>query len=140
MAGANPYIKPVQLKLPDKPYKIRFISEETKEETVVEVNPGELPYDNMGVPGSILDTAMENGIELDHSCGGVVACSTCHVIVKQGFDTCNEKTDDEEDMLDSAPGLTPESRLGCQCVPDGSTDVVVQIPAWNRNAVKEGHH
>jgi 2Fe-2S ferredoxin len=74
---------------------------------------------------------------LDHACGGVVACSTCHVIVREGLDSCNESTEAEEDMLDNAPGLTQQSRLGCQCVPDGTKDLVVEIPEWNRNYAKE---
>ena len=53
--------------------------------------------------------------------------------------SCNESTDDEQDMLDEARGLTIESRLGCQCVPNGTQDLVVEIPAWSRNMVKEGH-
>ena len=51
-----------------------------------------------------------------------------------------EASEDEEDQLDNAPGLEPESRLGCQCVPDGTKDVVVEIPDWNRNLVREDHH
>ena len=61
-------------------------------------------------------------------------------IVREGLETCNETSEDEEDMLDEAPGLTPNSRLACQCVPDGSKDLVVEIPAWNRNMVKEAAH
>ncbi len=60
---------------------------------------------------------------LDHACGGVCACSTCHVIVKEGLESCNEATDAEFDELDEAPGITPKSRLGCQTVPDGTTDI-----------------
>jgi 2Fe-2S ferredoxin len=61
------------------------------------------------------------------------------VILREGSQSCNEPTDDELDMLDQAPGLEPESRLGCQAVPDGSCDVVIEIPDWNRNLVKEDH-
>ena len=84
-------------------------------------------------------TALSAGIEIDHSCGGVCACSTCHIVVRQGLDSCNEATDDEEDMLDLAPGLELQSRLACQCVPDGSQDMIVEIPEWNRNLVSETH-
>jgi len=73
------------------------------------------------------------------ACGGVCACSTCHVVVKQGLESIPEATDDENDQLDNAPGLTPQSRLSCQSVPDGSVDLVVEIPSWNRNLVKEDH-
>ena len=57
----------------------------------------------------------------------------------QGLETCNEATDDEFDQLDEAPGLTTKSRLGCQTVPDGSQDVVIEIPEWNRNYSREEH-
>ena len=92
-----------------------------------------------GLPGSILNLALDAGIEMDHSCGGVCACSTCHIIVRQGIDSCNEANEDEEDMLDLAPGLHPNSRLACQCVPDGSKSIIVEIPDWNRNLVSEDH-
>ncbi|GIT06584.1 MAG: hypothetical protein CM1200mP30_02140 [Pseudomonadota bacterium] len=56
------------------------------------------------------------------------------------LDSCNEATDDEEDMLDLAPGLEPQSRLACQCVPEGfPQDIIVEIPEWNRNLVSETH-
>ena len=77
---------------------------------------------------------------LDHACGGVCACSTCHVIVREGLESCNEATDAELDELDEAPGITPKSRLGCQTVPDGTTDIVVEIPEWNKNYAKEMDH
>jgi len=122
--------------LPTKAYRITFLpSGET-----IEVDPAELPYGRDGKPGSILDVALGHDIEIDHACGGVVACSTCHVLIREGFDSCPEAEEDEEDMLDNAPGLEPCSRLACQAVPDGSVDLVVEIPEWNRNMVKEGHH
>ena len=68
------------------------------------------------------------------------ACSTCHVIIREGFDSIPEASDDEEDMLDSAPALTPLSRLACQSVPTGAQNLIVEIPEWNRNAVREGDH
>ena len=71
---------------------------------------------------------------------GACACATCHVHVVEGLSTCPPATDDEEDMLDTARDVRPESRLSCQCVPDGTKDLVVVVPKWNRNAVKEGHH
>ena len=105
----------------------------------VELSFDEIPTEGEGLQGSILNTALSAGIDMEHSCGGVCACSTCHIIVRQGLDTCNEATDDEEDMLDLAPGLEPQSRLACQCVPDGSQDIIVEIPEWNRNLVTETH-
>src|SRR5262249_9685944 len=76
----------------------------------------------------------------DHACGGVCACSTCHVIVREGLESCNEATDDELDMVEEARGVTTESRLGCQCVPNGTCEVIVEIPMWNRNLVSEDDH
>jgi 2Fe-2S ferredoxin len=135
MGGTNPYIKPAETKLPTKSYTITFLPDDVK----VEVDPKKLPYSREGLPGSILEIALGNGVDIDHACGGVCACSTCHVIVRKGFESIPEATEDEEDQLDNAPGLTPQSRLSCQSVPDGSMDLVVEIPTWNRNLVKEDH-
>jgi 2Fe-2S ferredoxin len=78
-------------------------------------------------PGTtILDAALDNDIELTHNCGGNCACSTCHVIIEEGMENLSEMSEDEEDMLDTAPGLTLESRLACQSKVSG--DVVVKIP------------
>ncbi len=89
---------------------------------------------------NLLEVALGHNINIEHACGGVCACSTCHVHVQSGLESCSKATDDEEDELDKAPALAPESRLACQCVPDGSRDLLVLIPKWNRNHVKEGHH
>jgi 2Fe-2S ferredoxin len=102
----------------------------------VEFESGKLPYDEHGKPESILDVAMNSGIQLEHACGGVCACTTCHVIVKSGDGNLSEAQEDELDKLDFAPGLTPHSRLACQAVVKG--DVIVEIPSWNRNSVSEG--
>jgi 2Fe-2S ferredoxin len=137
MGGENPYIDQAPAKLPTKPYKVTFkVAGEVKEVTV---DPENLPSRD-GRKGALLSLALDAGLKIDHACGGVCACSTCHVIVSQGFDTCNEASEDEEDMLDLAPGLTANSRLACQCVPDGTSDVVVEVPDWNRNLVSEEHH
>jgi 2Fe-2S ferredoxin len=78
-------------------------------------------------PGTnILDAALDNDIPLDHNCGGNCACSTCHIIVEEGMENLSEMSEDEEDMLDTAVGLTLESRLACQCEVKG--DVKVRIP------------
>lgn len=138
MPGQNPYIADSNVQLPRNKYKLTIIDEKRREH-VIEVDPARIPYEDHGLPGSILDICMAHGIELDHACGGVCACSTCHVIVRQGLSTCNAATEDEEDQLDEAYGLTAQSRLGCQCVPNGSSDVVVEIPSWNRNLAREGH-
>lgn len=87
---------------------------------------------------TILDAALANGIELEHACEKSCACTTCHVIVREGFDSLNESSDDEEDMLDKAWGLEPDSRLGCQAeVAD--EDLVVEIPKYTINMVSESH-
>ena len=89
---------------------------------------------------SVLEIAHKHDVDIEGACEGSLACSTCHVIVHEGLETCNEATDAEFDQLDEAPGVTPKSRLGCQCVPDGSKDIVVEIPEWNKNYAKEAEH
>lgn len=102
----------------------------------VEFNPATMPYSEHGKKGSLLDIALNHGVHLEHACGGSCACTTCHVIVKEGDANLSEMEDDEADRLDMAPALTLHSRLGCQCVVTG--DVTVEIPSWNRNYVSEG--
>jgi 2Fe-2S ferredoxin len=138
MGGTNPYIEKADYELPTASYFVTFI-QPSGTSTTVSVNPEKIPYGVTGLPGSILDIAMGHGIDLEHVCGGVCACSTCHVIVKQGLESCNEGTDDEYDQLDEAPMTTLQSRLGCQCVPNGKANIVVEIPAVNKNLVREGH-
>ncbi|MCP4568223.1 MAG: 2Fe-2S iron-sulfur cluster binding domain-containing protein [FCB group bacterium] len=78
-------------------------------------------------PGTVLlDAALDNKINLDHNCGGNCACSTCHVIIEEGVENLPEMSEDEEDMLDTAEGLTLESRLGCQVKITGF--IKVKIP------------
>lgn len=137
MGGTNPYIERSESQQATKPFTVTFVG--TGFTKTVHVDPEKIPYGETGLPGSILDIAMGNGIDLEHACGGVCACSTCHIVVKEGLSSCNEGTDDEFDQLDEAPGTTLNSRLGCQCVPAGTMDLVVEIPAWNKNLVKEGH-
>ena len=91
---------------------------------------------------SILDAALAQGVDLDHACGGVCACSTCHIKVKQGFDCFPEASDEELDQLDEARDVALDSRLACQAklerLPEGGT-VEVVVPSWNVNIVKEAH-
>lgn len=134
MGGRNPHIPEAKATLPVKPFKVTFLPMNV----TVEVDPNALPYGHHGLPGSLLDIALHGQVDLDHACGGVCACSTCHLVVKEGFDSLSRSTEDEDDMLDSTPGLKPTSRLGCQAVPDGRCDVVCEIPGWNRNLAKEG--
>jgi len=98
-------------------------------------------FHGVGEPRSILDIAIGLAkIDIEHTCGGVAACSTCHIVVEEGLDSCNEASDQELDMLDNAPDNTLKSRLSCQCVPSGKKDLIVRIPDWNRNLVKETPH
>lgn len=87
---------------------------------------------------SICETLLENGIEIEHACEMSCACTTCHVIIREGFASLNAAEDDEEDMLDKAWGLEPQSRLSCQAIV-GDTDLVVEIPKYSINMAKEGH-
>jgi len=102
-----------------------------------EFEPDKLPYKGHGLPGSLLDVAMNFGFHLEHACGGSCACTTCHVVVKQGVDNLSEMEDDEMDRVEQAADFQLNSRLGCQAVVKG--DVTVHIPDWNRNYVSEGH-
>ena len=97
--------------LTDMP-KIRFLPADIE----VEVEEGT----------AILDAALDNNIQIDHNCGGNCACSTCHIIIEDGFDSLAEKSEDEVDMLDEAEGLTDTSRLACQA--KVTRDLVVRIP------------
>jgi 2Fe-2S ferredoxin len=139
MGGVNPYIEKPEVKKAVKPFRVTFHIEETGEKKDFVVNPEEIPYGHTGLEGSILDIAYGAGIEIDHSCGGVCACATCHVKVRQGMESCSKATENEEDMLDTARDVDMDSRLSCQTVPDGTKDLVVVIPGWNKNLVKEGH-
>jgi 2Fe-2S ferredoxin len=104
----------------------------------VEFEFGTLPYDRHGKPMSFLDVAENYGIFLDHACGGVCACSTCHVLIKEGEKGLTPADDDELDRLDMAADQQLNSRLGCQAVITRPGDYVVEIPKWNRNYVAEG--
>jgi 2Fe-2S ferredoxin len=136
MGGENPYITPPPVRMPTKTYRVTF----QPMNVTYQVDPAKLDDPHNGLPGSLLHIGDLAGVSIDHACGGVCACSTCHVLVKDGAASCNEATDDELDMLENAPGLRPNSRLSCQAVPDGSCDVVVEIPGWNRNLVREPDH
>lgn len=131
--GHNPYIDQ-DVPPPKKSYKLTL----KNTGQCFDVDPKDLP-DHDGLQGSILSILLENGIEVDHSCGGVLACSTCHIYVNKGLDSAPEAIDEEEDQLDFAPAVRDTSRLSCQCVPSGDEDVEVEIPEWNRNEVSEHH-
>lgn len=87
---------------------------------------------------SICDSLLEHGVDIEHACEKSCACTTCHVIVRQGFDSLEESTEKEDDLLDRAWGLTPVSRLSCQAkVADA--DLVIEIPRYTINYAKERH-
>lgn len=94
---------------------------------------GKLPYGGDGLPGSLLDVAVNFGFELEHACGGHCACTTCHVVVRKGEELLSEMEDDEADKLDTAADLTLHSRLACQTRIVKPGEVVVEVPSWNRN-------
>lgn len=90
-------------------------------------------------PGiSICDLALENGIEIEHACEKSCACTTCHVYVREGLESLNPTSENEDDMLDKAWGLEPDSRLSCQAIVDNK-DLVVEIPRYTINLVSEKH-
>ncbi|MBD3720305.1 ISC system 2Fe-2S type ferredoxin [Klebsiella pneumoniae] len=85
---------------------------------------------------TILDAALRSGIEIEHACEKSCACTTCHCIVREGFDSLAESSEDEDDMLDKASGLEPDSRLSCRArVTD--EDLVVEIPRYTINHARE---
>lgn len=90
-------------------------------------------------PGvSICDALLDHGIEIDHACEKSCACTTCHVIVREGYSRLEPPTDKEEDLLDRAWGLTSQSRLSCQAVV-GKDRLVIELPKYTINYAKEQH-
>ncbi len=91
------------------------------------------------LPGnSICEALLDNGINIEHACDMSCACTTCHVIVRQGMASLNEALEEEEDLLDKAWGLEPNSRLGCQALV-AHLDLVIEIPRYTINHAKENH-
>jgi len=99
------------------------------EGAVIDAKPGE----------TVCDALLRNDIDIEHACEKSCACTTCHVVVREGFDSLDEATEDEEDLLDKAWGLEPNSRLSCQAVVN-ATPLVVEIPKYTINMVSEGKH
>ncbi|WP_299198991.1 ISC system 2Fe-2S type ferredoxin [uncultured Amphritea sp.] len=106
-----------------------------------------LPHDELCPEGKVIeaeagetvcDAALREGIEIEHACEKSCACTTCHVVVREGFNSLEESDELEDDMLDKAWGLEPESRLSCQAVV-GDADLVVEIPRYTINQVSERH-
>ncbi|WCM91058.1 ISC system 2Fe-2S type ferredoxin [Acidovorax sp. NCPPB 2350] len=87
---------------------------------------------------SICEALLDNGIKIEHACDMSCACTTCHVIVRKGYESLNEAEEEEEDILDRAWGLEPQSRLSCQAIL-AQSDVTVEIPKYTINHAKENH-
>ena len=85
---------------------------------------------------SLCDNLLEHGVEVEHACEKSCACTTCHVIVREGGDSLDPSTEDEDDLLDRAWGLTPQSRLSCQAIVKDDK-LVVEIPRYTINYAKE---
>lgn len=91
------------------------------------------------VPGeSICRNLLDRQIEIEHACEMSCACTTCHVIVREGFAGLKPSSEDEDDLLDMAWGLTPQSRLSCQAIV-GDEDLVIEIPRYTINHARENH-
>ncbi|MBM89471.1 MAG: ISC system 2Fe-2S type ferredoxin [Gammaproteobacteria bacterium] len=110
--------------------KLSFLPHEVicPEGAVIEAEVGE----------SILNAALAQGISIEHACEKSCACTTCHVIVREGFHSLEEAEENEEDYLDKAWGLEPESRLSCQAK-ISDEDLVIEIPKYTINMVSEEH-
>lgn len=103
-------------------------AERCPEGAVLEANTGDV----------LIEVALSAGISIEHACEKACACTTCHVILREGFDTLAESEELEDDLLDKAWGLEPDSRLSCQVVV-GNEDLVVEIPKYTINQVSEHH-
>jgi len=131
---ANAMSEPNEKTIPaDKLVRVTF----QPEGRTVEFEFGKLPYEHHGKPMSFLDVAENFNVFLDHACGGVCACTTCHLWIKDQSGI-SEADDDEIDRLDMAADQQLNSRLGCQAIITRPGDYVVEIPKWNRNIVSEG--
>jgi len=123
-----------QINIPaDKLVRVTF----QPEGRTVEFEFGAMPYQHHGKAMSFLDVAENHDVFLDHACGGVCACTTCHLWIKDQAGI-SEADDDELDRMDMAADQQLNSRLGCQAVITCPGDYVVEIPKWNRNYVSEG--
>jgi 2Fe-2S ferredoxin len=106
-----------------------------------------LPHESLCPDGAVLevqsgisvcDALLEHDIEIEHACEKSCACTTCHIIVREGFRSLNEAEDKEEDLLDRAWGLEATSRLSCQAIV-ADTDLVIEIPKYTINHARENH-
>ncbi|MBI3098111.1 MAG: 2Fe-2S iron-sulfur cluster binding domain-containing protein [Planctomycetes bacterium] len=128
MVGPNPdYIPPKNVALPARKYRVKFLPQELE----VEVDPAKIPYAHTGLPGSLLQTAIAHKVFLNHMCGGMCSCTTCHLVVREGIESCSPQQEAEVLLLQDVANFEANSRLACQCVPDGTRDLVVEVPSWN---------
>jgi len=106
-----------------------------------------LPHEELCPEGIVIDVEsgttvcnalLENHVDIEHACEMSNACTTCHVYIREGFETIEESDEIEDDLLDKAWGLDPDSRLSCQAIVD-DTDLVVEIPKYTINQVSENH-
>lgn len=104
--------------------RVRFLPADV----VVTLDSPGRPRGDVGEPGSLLDLALAHGVPLDHTCGGLASCATCHCVVLAGAGSIPPPGPAELAQLVNAVGRRPGSRLACQAVPDGTADVVVEIP------------
>jgi 2Fe-2S ferredoxin len=120
--------------------KVTVHFESGEPDAVIGFDPSRAPFQHDGKPGSLLDVLLGHGVPLEHACGGSCACTTCHVVVRRGGTQLSEASEEEEDMLDKAPGLTPTSRLGCQAVvEDPDADIEITVPRHTINLVSGTH-
>jgi 2Fe-2S ferredoxin len=110
--------------------KLKFLphAEICPEGAVIDAEPGT----------TICDAALQAGIHIEHACEKACACTTCHVVLRQGFESLAPAEEKEEDLLDKAWGLEPTSRLSCQTRVAGQ-DLVIEIPKYTINMVSETH-
>ena len=134
--AAKPPLPDVDLSQPPAADMVRVTFR--PENKTVEFPFGSLPYEGHGEPMSFLDVAENYDIFLDHACGGVCACTTCHIHVIEGAKSISEAEEKELDRMELSPGLQLNSRLGCQAVIEKPGTYVVEIPSWNKNYVQEG--
>ncbi|MCH8509176.1 MAG: 2Fe-2S iron-sulfur cluster binding domain-containing protein [Phycisphaerales bacterium] len=128
-----------------KTVKIKYLVENPEgmidEDHFTGTDPNAKEHEFMAAKGEhLLEVAVENGLNIEHACGAVCACSTCHVYIEKGMECLSEAEEEEEDRVEEAPGLQINSRLSCQCIIQKEGEIVVRVPAWNRNAVKEVPH
>ena len=95
---------------------------------VVDAEPGD----------NLIEVALDIGVNIEHACEMACACTTCHVVLREGFDSLEESDETEDDLLDKAWGLEPDSRLSCQVL-IGDEDLVIEIPRYTINQVSEKH-